>query len=254
MNEYEYYDKEKNWNFDYFDIETEKLTNWHMYEILRKITNKRSRILDLGTGGGEKLLKSFPKDVEYILGTDYSEGMIETANKNLKKSGLKNIEFRIMDNLNMDVADESFDVVVARNTVTNAKQIYKALKTNGYVLIHGVDKYDCHSLKMTFGRGQAFKDKAPISIRDYEALLSAEFHDVELVPLHVREYFKDRETLKAFLEKVPILESMSEEQENQDIKRIPIEDEKLDEYIKENTTKDGKILLLRRYYGIIGRK
>ena len=144
--EYEFYEKVNNWDFSYFDIKEEKLTNWDMYEILKNNVNKKSKILDLGTGGGENLLEKFPV-VSEILGTDYSKEMIETAKKNLKKSGRKNIEFRVMDNLNMDTKEEYFDAVVARNTVTDPKQIYKTLKNGGLLIIRGVDKLDCWDLK-----------------------------------------------------------------------------------------------------------
>lgn len=50
-NEKEYYEKEKNWDFSNFNFISEKLTNWDMYEILNNVTNKNSKILDLGTGG-----------------------------------------------------------------------------------------------------------------------------------------------------------------------------------------------------------
>lgn len=245
-NEKDYYKKVKDWNFKNFKIKTEKLTNWDIYEILKKVTDKTSKILDLGTGGGEKLLSSFPKYALEILGTDYSEDMIETANKNLKKSGLKNISFKIMNNLEMNVLDDYYDVVVARNTITDPIQIFKSLKKGGILLIHGVDKYDCLELKMIFGRGQALNNKKPISIVDYEHVLKAGFNEVELVPIHVREYFKNRELLKRFLLKVPILNDFTKEENT-------IEDDKLDEYIKRNTTKKG-IVLYRRYYGIFAKK
>lgn len=35
--------------------------------------------------------------------------MIETVNKNLLQSGRKNISFRVMDNLKMDIPDNYFD-------------------------------------------------------------------------------------------------------------------------------------------------
>ncbi len=68
--ELKYYEKIKDWNFDMFKIESEVLTNWDLYEELRKVTNKNSKILDLGTGGGEKVLKYYPECKE-ILGTDF---------------------------------------------------------------------------------------------------------------------------------------------------------------------------------------
>ena len=253
MNELEYYEEIKDWDFSVFEIESEKLTKWDLYEILKKLSNKDSKILDLGTGGGEKVLKSFP-DCAEILGTDFSEGMIETANKNLKASGRENITFRLMDNLEMDVPDEYFDIVVARNTVTDPKQIFKCLKPGGYLLIHGVDKDDCWGLKMIFGKGQGYTDSRPISIVDYENVINAGFKDVELVPLHEREYFKNKYLFKSFLKKVPIIDSFSErEGDNKDYFSEELDDELLEKYIEENTY-DGKIRLLRRFYGITARK
>ena len=253
MNELEYYEEIKDWDFSMFEIESEKLTKWDLYEILKKLSNKDSKILDLGTGGGEKVLKSFP-DCAEILGTDFSEGMIETANKNLKASGRENITFRLMDNLEMDVPDEYFDIVVARNTVTDPKQIFKCLKPGGYLLIHGVDKDDCWGLKMIFGKGQGYTDSRPISIVDYENVINAGFKDVELVPLHEREYFKNKYLFKSFLKKVPIIDSFSEiEGDNKDYFSEELDDELLEKYIEDNTY-DGKIRLLRRFYGITARK
>ena len=80
--EKEFYEEIKDWDFSKFEIETDKLTNWDLFEILNKVTNKDSKILDLGTGGGEKVIKYFPECAE-ILATDFSEGMIKTAKKNL---------------------------------------------------------------------------------------------------------------------------------------------------------------------------
>ena len=42
-NEFEFYEKIKDWSFDEFDIETEYLTDWDMYEILERITDSNSR-------------------------------------------------------------------------------------------------------------------------------------------------------------------------------------------------------------------
>lgn len=81
-NEYKYYENKKNWDFDTFNIEVEKLTNWDMYEILRNITNSKSKVLDLGTGGGEKVIKYFPSYLSEIIATDFSLSMIETAKNN----------------------------------------------------------------------------------------------------------------------------------------------------------------------------
>lgn len=251
--EKEFYKEIKDWDFSRFEIESESLTKWDLYELLNKLANKESKILDLGTGGGEKLLEFFPKAKE-ILGTDFSDEMIKTAKKNLELSERKNVSFRTMDNLQMDVPQDYFNIVVARNTVTDPKQIYKCLKKGGYLLLSGVDKDDCWNLKLLFGRGQGYKDKKPISLVDYENVLNAGFKDVELVPIHEREYFKNEYLFKEFLKKVPIIDDFSEEfNDNKDHYSTGLDENLLNEYIKNNTY-NGKIRLLRRYYGITARK
>jgi len=169
-NEYEYYNNLANWSFDDIKYSVENFTNWIYEDEIAKYSNPNSKILDLGTAAGEKVLKYFPNCSE-ILGTDFSKEMINNANKNLEKSGRKNISFRVMDNLNMDTQDNYFNLVTARHTITDPKQIYKSLKKDGHLLIRGVDKLDCWELKRMFKRGQGFYDKKPISLIDYEAVL-----------------------------------------------------------------------------------
>ena len=243
--EFNYFEKMAHWSFDEFGIHSESLTDWDLYALLRSVCGPESRVLDLGTAGGEKVLTEFP-DCAEILGTDYSPRMIDTARANLAASGRKNISFRVMDNFNMDVPDEHFDIVVARHTCTVAEQVFRCLKPGGHFLIRGVDKYDCWSLKLEFGGGQSFDDPKPVSICDYESILAAGFTDVELVPIHTREYFKDRETFREFLKVVPILNGVSIEGE-------PLDEGLLDSYIAKNTV-GGRILLLRNYYGITAVK
>lgn len=239
---FEYYEETANWSFDEFGIHTENLTDWDLYEILSKVATTESRILDLGTGGGENALAHFP-DCAEVLATDFSPNMIKTARANLAASGRTNFTFKVMDNLKMEVPDNYFDIVVARHTCTEPEQILKCLKPGGYLLIRGVDKYDCWALKMVFGGGQGYNDPKPISILDYENIIRAGFSEVELVPIHDREYIRDRATFKAFLSKVPILEFEGDSPD----------DKLLDEYIAKNTFSGG-IRLLRAYYGITARK
>lgn len=250
-NEYDYYSKLANWSFEDINYTSEIITNWIYEEEINKHVNKNSKILDLGTAAGEKVLKSFPNCTE-ILGTDFSSEMIKTANQNLLQSGRKNITFRVMDNLKMDTPDNYFDLVTARHTVIDPTQIYKTLKPGGYLIIRGVDKLDCWSIKRLFGRGQAYYDKKPISLIDYEAIMDAGFKDVELIPLHVIEYYKTKEDLYALLVKTPILDNMSEES-SVEYERKPIEKDLFEKYVNENTTEKG-IKIVRRYYGIVGKK
>lgn len=101
-------------------------------------------------------------------------------------------------------------------------------------------------------KGQAYNDLKPISLIDYENILKAGFKNVELVPIHIREYYKTKEDLIALLLKVPILKDFSEINENENLE-LDIDFTLLDEYIDSHKTNKG-ILLIRRYYGITATK
>lgn len=249
--DYEYYNNLANWSFNNINYTVENFTNWIYEDEIKKHSNKDSKILDLGTAAGEKVLKHFP-DFAEILGTDFSEEMIKNANKNLARSGRKNIKFRIMNNLKMNTPDNYFDLVTARHTITDPEQIYKTLKPGGVLIIRGVDQLDCWELKRMFNRGQGYYDKKPISLVDYEAVLDAGFKNVELIPLHVIEYYKTKKDLYALLIKVPILDDFPEMKEEK-YEKDPIETDIFEKYVAENTTEKG-IKLIRRYYGIIAQK
>jgi len=250
-NEYEYYNQLANWSFDDIEYITETFTSWIYEDEIRKRVNENSRVLDLGTAAGEKLLKEFPRCAE-ILGTDFSREISNTALKNLDRSGREDVTFRVMNNLSMDTPDDYFDLVTARHTITDPVQIYKTLRPGGCLIVRGVDKLDCWSLKRMFERGQAYHDTKPISLIDYEAIIDAGFKDVELIPLHVIEYYKTKEDLYALLIKTPILDNMSEES-SIEYERRPIEPEIFEKYVQENTTEKG-LKLVRRYYGIVAKK
>ena len=165
--EFKYFENMAHWSFDEYGIHEVCLTDWDLYGLLKGYAGPDSRILDLGTAGGEKILEFFP-DCAEILGTDYSPSMIETARANLAKSGRKNISFKVMDNLNMDVPEGHFDIVVARHTCTDPVQILKCLKPGGHLLIRGVDKHDCWNLKLIFGGGQGWRARADPHARIFQ--------------------------------------------------------------------------------------
>ena len=250
--EFDYYEKIGNWDFDKIKYKTEKVTQWDFYDKIKEHTDINSICLDLGTGGGEKVLKYYP-EVKKIYATDFSGEMINTAKENLKMYPNKNIEFMQMDNLEMTFPDKMFDLISARHTVINAKQIYNALKDNRVLVIEGVDKKDCWELKKLFGRGQAYKDKRAISEIDYENLKEAGFSKIELVEVLENEYYETEEDLLALLLKTPILDDFSEEDNTEFTHRKEIELDLFKKYVNEYKTEKG-ILLKRVLYGIIAKK
>lgn len=252
LKEHEYYETIGNWDFDQIKYKTEKQTNWDFYEKIKEFTNKDSICLDLGTGGGEKVLKYYP-EVGKIYATDFSNEMIKTANENKEAYPNRNIDFLQMDNLNMSFPDKMFDLISARHTVIDAKQIYNALKDNGVLIIEGVDQKDCWELKELFGRGQAFNDKVMISEKDYNDLKEVGFSKIELVEVLEDEYYETEEDLLLLFLKTPILDDFSEEDNTNFIHRKEIEKNLFTKFVNEYKTDKG-ILLKRVLYGIVAKK
>ena len=145
-NELKYYEKIGNWDFSKIKCKTEKLTDWDFYKKIKEYTDEKSLCLDLGTGGGEKVLKNYP-NVGMIIETDFSKKMLKTANLNLKNYPDKKVKFVYKDNLKMNFPKETFDLISARHTVIEAKQIYDCLAEDGVLVVEGIDKKDCWEIK-----------------------------------------------------------------------------------------------------------
>lgn len=251
-NEFKYYERIGNWDFSQIKFQTENLTNWDFYEKIKENTNEKSLCLDLGTGGGEEVLKNYPS-VGMIIATDFSEEMIKTAKKNAKKYSNKRVKFTKMNNLEMNFPRETFDLISARHTIIEAKQVYDCLANHGILVIEGVDKKDCWEIKKIFGRGQAYNDKIAISEKDYLDLKEAGFKNIEKVEILQNEYYETEEDLMALLLKTPILDDFSEIKEEKFEHRTIIEKNLFDEYVKRYKTEKG-ILLKRVLYGILAKK
>ena len=250
--ELKYYERIGNWDFSKIKYKTEELTNWDFYGKIKENTNEKSLCLDLGTGGGERVLKEYP-EVGMVIGTDFSKEMIKTARENLKEYPNKNVRFVVMNNLEMTFPKETFDLISARHTIINAKQIYDCLAQGGVTVIRGVDRKDCWDLKELFGRGQAYKDEIAISEKDYLDLKEAGFKEIEKTEIIEDEYYKTEDDLMALLLKTPILDDFSEMNDEEFEHRTIVEKDLFDKYVQTHKTEKG-ILLKRVLYGIIAKK
>lgn len=250
--ELNYYEKIGNWDFSQIKCKTENLTNWDFYEKIRENSNEKSLCLDLGTGGGERVLENYP-DVGMIIATDFSEEMIKTAKENAKRYPNRRVKFVKMNNLEMNFPKETFDLISARHTIINAKQIYDCLAPGGIVVIRGVDKQDCWEIKELFGRGQAYNDAIAISEKDYQDLVEAGFKNIEKVKILQNEYYETEDDLMALLLKTPILDDFSEISGKESVHRNVVEQNLFNEYVRIYKTEKG-ILLKRVLYGIVAKK
>ena len=108
---------------------------------------KGDSVLDLGSGAGNDCFVAHALVGENgkVTGIDFTDEMLEKANKNLSKLGYKNVFFIKGDIENMPVPDNSFDVVVS-NCVLNLvpdknkafSEIIRVLKPGGHFCVSDV--------------------------------------------------------------------------------------------------------------------
>ncbi|MBD0289198.1 MAG: class I SAM-dependent methyltransferase, partial [Flavisolibacter sp.] len=88
------------------------------------------RILDIAAGAGEQSIMAAKKvgPSGYVLATDISANILEYAKKMAQKTGLQNIETKVMDGENLTLEDETFDAVISRVGLIYFPDQQKALK------------------------------------------------------------------------------------------------------------------------------
>jgi SAM-dependent methyltransferase len=124
-----------------------------------KISKRTERI-------GEKLLQ-IARFTKRAYGIDNSKSMIATAKKNLVKSKLSNVEFKIANAKKLPFPKEYFDVVICRHAPFYVKELFRVLKTEGIFITQQVGERDKQNFKNIFGRGQNFKEESGTKIKKY---------------------------------------------------------------------------------------
>lgn len=107
--------------------------------VLREIGPKR--ILDVATGRGDciRWLLEMYGDVDLMVGIDVSERAIQAARESISKGS---VVFRVMDTADLDLDDESFDMVTIcyslhhlESLEQSLNEMVRVLKPGGWLLI-----------------------------------------------------------------------------------------------------------------------
>ena len=125
---------------------------WDYLEVVRRFLQPTHRVLDVGTGGGEKLLSLAPC-VASAAGIDASEAMIEDATANLAAAQTRNATFEVMRAEKLRFADESFDIVLNRHSAVDVAETSRVLRNGGHFITQLVGARNTERICTLFGCG-----------------------------------------------------------------------------------------------------
>ncbi|HFR4148835.1 class I SAM-dependent methyltransferase [Bacillus bombysepticus] len=235
MNELEYksfYDKVGRLNgWDFSKIKCETVGEiWDFYGEVKERCKSSDILLDVGTGGGENVL-NIASSAKLLIGIDNSNGMIETAHSNLKKSGVQNVEFLQMGSGALTFPHAHFDIASSCHAPFAATELSKVMKKGAFFLTQQVSEHDKLNLKETFGRGQCLGERDGTLKEKYMGeLINAGFELVQVREYDVTDYYSTPEDLIFLLKHTPIIPKFAEEEEDFTI---------LEKFIDTNSSEKG---------------
>ncbi|NLT41706.1 MAG: methyltransferase domain-containing protein [Anaerolineae bacterium] len=184
---------------------------WEYHEVVRAYLHPDHRVLDVGTGGGERFLRLAPYFGQG-LGTDISKDMIATARANTAPDMASKVAFQVMPAEHLDLEDESFDVVLNRHANLCPAEIVRVLRPGGRFITQQVGDRNTEHICRVFGctAGGEYSvsrwDDVPAVREELRALGC----DIEVWGEYdVRYWFLDLESFVFWLKAIPMPEDFS---------------------------------------------
>ena len=194
---------------------------WDYLEVVRRYLLPTDLVLDVGTGGGEKLLSLAPHCATAV-GIDSSDMMVEDACENLAASQASNVSFRVMRAEELEFADGSFDLVLNRHSVVDVTEASRVLRCGGYFITQQVGARNTRNICSLFGCGVGgeYGQQVEAALKLAEAFARQGCRVVCLGNYDVRYWFCDIESFVFWLKAIPMPEDFDIEIHWQLVERI----------------------------------
>lgn len=126
---------------------------WDYRTVVRQYLRPTDHVLDVGTGGGENFL-ALASHFGTGIGVDVDPTMIAAAQRNQQQQHVDHVGFAVMAAEGLQVADESFDVVLNRHSVVQVDEVVRVLKPGGYFIHQSVGHRNTANFFAAFGWSQ----------------------------------------------------------------------------------------------------
>jgi SAM-dependent methyltransferase len=217
------------WDFSKIKTISEGV-KWDFYTEVTKRCKNTDVLLDIGTGGGEKVLK-IADSFLFLVGIDLSSGMMETAQSNLRKSNVLNVRFCQMSSDDLQFPSGFFDVISSCHAPFNSTEVAKVLRSGGLFLTQQVSEADKLNIKEAFGRGQSFGEvDGALKEKYIRELKEVGFLDVKSFEYDAIDYYQRPEDLIFLLKHTPTIPNFGQKKKDFDL---------LNDFIENNRTEKG---------------
>lgn len=194
-------DPRRGWDFSRMRTEREPVP-WDYLAVVRSYLQPTDAVLDVGTGGGEKLL-SLSSHLATGVGIDPDPDMIQVAREN--GAAHPAVTFAEMSAEALALPEATFDVVLNRHAPIVASEVVRVLKPGGYLVTQQVGAENMANIRAEFracGDRRA-TDRPALGDDDHRALRDAlARHDCRIVATgayDVRYWVKDIPSLVFWL-------------------------------------------------------
>lgn len=146
------------WDFSYLRGRYhESSPPWSYDEKVRQLLQNADSLLDMGTGGGEKLLEFRDVFPERTVATEGYPPNIPLATANLKPFNVPVIPYNIDEESRMPFDDQSFARIINRHEAYDAREVARVLKPGGIFCTQQVDGRDLFDLYSLFGAPPSYQ-------------------------------------------------------------------------------------------------
>lgn len=147
------------WDFSEFEGRIEESEPpWSYEDLVRHELEQAGSVLDLGTGGGEFLLRIRDDLPIEVHATEGWQDNLPVARETLGPLGIEVREYDADRGDRLPYDDGSVDVVLSRHEAYDVTEVARVLRLGGWFVTQQVDGRNLEDLAAIFGAGPAYPD------------------------------------------------------------------------------------------------
>jgi len=136
----------RGWDFPGMNVLRQPVP-WEYQDVVRRYLRSSDRVLDIGTGAGERL-GDLARSFGYGLGIDADPEMVLLAREN---PAADNLDFRVCGE-RLESVPETFDVIIDRHAPFDLNAVAAHLKPGGYFITQQVGERNMACVKAALGQ------------------------------------------------------------------------------------------------------